>query len=246
MTENKVLAEVNGKEIRLSDVYELMQGMDDRERFNNNEGINILADELINQELLLEDAKAKKYDQDEEFAKELEVVKNNMLKNYAMHKVFESVTITDEELKEYYENNKETLFSPVTYTASHILVEDEKEADKIYEEIKDGKDFAKAAEEYSLDPSAKNGGQLGSFPRGVMVKEFQEGLDSLKVGEISKPVKTEFGYHLIKLDDKKEIESTFEEIKDQVRSTYEMLKRQNEYMDLVNKLAEKAEVKKFY
>lgn len=246
MTENKVLAEVNGKEIRLSDVYELMQGMDDRERFNNEEGINILADELINQELLLEDAKAKKYDQDKEFAKELEVVKNNMLKNYAMHKVFESVTITDEELKEYYENNKETLFSPVTYTASHILVEDEKEADKIYEEIKDGKDFAKAAEEYSLDPSAKNGGQLGSFPRGVMVKEFQEGLDSLKVGEISKPVKTEFGYHLIKLDDKKEIESTFEEIKDQVRSTYEMLKRQNEYMDLVNKLAEKAEVKKFY
>ena len=246
MTENKVLAEVNGKEIRLSDVYELMQGMDDRERFNNDEGINILADELINQELLLEDAKAKKYDQDKEFAKELELVKNNMLKNYAMHKVFESVTITDKELKEYYENNKETLFSPVTYTASHILVEDEKEADKIYEEIKDGKDFAKAAEEYSLDPSAKNGGQLGSFPRGVMVKEFQEGLDSLKVGEISKPVKTEFGYHLIKLDDKKEIESTFEEIKDQVRSTYEMLKRQNEYMDLVNKLAEKAEVKKFY
>lgn len=246
MTENKVLAEVNGKEIRLSDVYELMQGMDDRERFNNDEGINILADELINQELLLEDAKAKKYDQDKEFAKELEIVKNNMLKNYAMHKVFESVTITDKELKEYYENNKETLFSPVTYTASHILVEDEKEADKIYEEIKDGKDFAKAAEEYSLDPSAKNGGQLGSFPRGVMVKEFQEGLDSLKVGEISKPVKTEFGYHLIKLDDKKEIESTFEEIKDQVRSTYEMLKRQNEYMDLVNKLAEKAEVKKFY
>lgn len=246
MTENKVLAEVNGKEIRLSDVYELMQGMDDRERFNNDEGINILADELINQELLLEDAKAKKYDQDKEFAKELEIVKNNMLKNYAMHKVFESVTITDKELKEYYENNKETLFSPVTYTASHILVEDEKEADRIYEEIKDGKDFAKAAEEYSLDPSAKNGGQLGSFPRGVMVKEFQEGLDSLKVGEISKPVKTEFGYHLIKLDDKKEIESTFEEIKDQVRSTYEMLKRQNEYMDLVNKLAEKAEVKKFY
>lgn len=246
MTENKVLAEVNGKEIRLSDVYELMQGMDDRERFNNDEGINILADELINQELLLEDAKAKKYDQDKEFAEELEIVKNNMLKNYAMHKVFESVTITDKELKEYYENNKETLFSPVTYTASHILVEDEKEADKIYEEIKDGKDFAKAAEEYSLDPSAKNGGQLGSFPRGVMVKEFQEGLDSLKVGEISKPVKTEFGYHLIKLDDKKEIESTFEEIKDQVRSTYEMLKRQNEYMDLVNKLAEKAEVKKFY
>lgn len=246
MTENKLLAEVNGKEIYLSDVYELMQGMQDRERFNNDEGINVLADELVNQELLLEDAKAKKYDEEKEFAEELEVVKNNMLKNYAMHKLFESIEITDEELKKYYEENKETLFSPVTYTASHILIEDLDQANKVYEEIKDGKDFKKAAEEYSIDPSAKNGGQLGSFPKGVMVKEFQEGLDSIEVGEISKPVKSQFGYHIIKLDDKKEIESSFEEIKDQVRSTYEMLKRQEVYVELVDKLAKKAEVKKFY
>ena len=87
MTENKLLAEVNGKQIFLSDVYELMQGMQDSERFNNEEGIHVLTDELINQELILKDAKEQKYDQDDEFIEELETVKDNMLKNYAMHKL---------------------------------------------------------------------------------------------------------------------------------------------------------------
>ena len=246
MTENKLLAEVNGKQIFLSDVYELMQGMQDSERFNNEEGIHVLTDELINQELILKDAKEQKYDQDDEFIEELETVKDNMLKNYAMHKLFDNIEISDDELKEYYEKNKESLFSPVTYTASHILIEDLEQANKIYDEINEGLDFAKAAEKYSKDPSANNGGQLGTFPQGVMVKEFQEGLDSMEVGEISKPVKTQFGYHLIKLDDKKEKNTSFEEIKDQVRSTYEMIKRQEVYVELVNKLAKNAEVKKFY
>ena len=246
MSENKLLAEVNGKQIFLSDVYELMQGMQDSERFNNEEGIHVLTDELINQELILKDAKEQKYDQDDEFIEELETVKDNMLKNYAMHKLFDNIEISDDELKEYYEKNKESLFSPVTYTASHILIEDLEQANKIYEEINEGLDFAKAAEKYSKDPSANNGGQLGTFPKGVMVKEFQEGLDSMEVGEISKPVKTQFGYHLIKLDDKKEKNTSFEEIKDQVRSTYEMIKRQEVYVELVNKLAKNAEVKKFY
>ncbi|WP_296141446.1 peptidylprolyl isomerase [uncultured Anaerococcus sp.] len=246
MTENKLLAEVNGKKIYLSDVYELMQGMPDKERFNNDQGINVLADELINQELILEDAKEKKYDQDKEFIDELNIVKDNMLKNYAMHKVFESVSITDDELEKYYEDNKETLFSPTTYTASHILVDSEDEANKIYDELNEGLDFAKAAEKYSKDPSGVNGGSLGSFPKGVMVREFQDGLDSINVGEISKPIKTQFGYHLIKLDDKKETESSYERVKDQVRSTYEMLKRQEKYMDLANDLSKNAEVKKYY
>ncbi|MDU5535609.1 MAG: peptidylprolyl isomerase, partial [Anaerococcus sp.] len=74
MTENKLLAEVNGKQIFLSDVYELMQGMQDSERFNNEEGIHVLTDELINQELILKDAKEQKYDQDDEFIEELETV----------------------------------------------------------------------------------------------------------------------------------------------------------------------------
>lgn len=246
MTENKLLAEVNGKKIYEDDVFHLLAGIEDKQRFNSKEGFNILTDELVNQELILQNAKENNFDQEDEFRQRLEEVKNDMLKNYAMHKIFNEVTINDDEVLDYYNKNKDTLFSPTTYTASHILVEDENKANKILEEIENGLDFAEAAKKYSIDPSKDNGGSLGTFPKGVMVPEFQEGLDKLSIGEISKPVKSQFGYHLIKLDDKKVNEQNFEDIKDNVRSTYEMIKRQEKYLELVNDLYKKSEVKKYY
>lgn len=81
--------------------------------------------------------------------------------------------------------------------ASHILVKTEEEAKKLKEEIKNAEDFAQKAKEVSLCPSGKNGGMLGQFGRGQMVKPFEDAAFSLKVGEISEPVKTQFGYHLI-------------------------------------------------
>ena len=246
MSENKLLAEVNGKKIYEDDVFHLLAGIEDKQRFNSKEGFNILTDELVNQELILQNAKENNFDQEDEFRQRLEEVKNDMLKNYAMHKIFNEVTINDDEVLDYYNKNKDTLFSPTTYTASHILVEDEKEANKILDEIANGLDFAKAAKKYSIDPSKDNGGSLGTFPKGVMVAEFQEGLDKLSIGEVSKPVKSQFGYHLIKLDDKNVNEQNFEEIKDNVRSTYEMIKRQEKYLELVNDLYKKSEVKKYY
>lgn len=246
MSENKLLAEVNGKKIYEDDVFHLLAGIEDKQRFNSKEGFDILTDELVNQELILQNAKENNFDQEDEFRQRLEEVKNDMLKNYAMHKIFNEVTINDDEVLDYYNKSKDTLFSPTTYTASHILVEDENKANKILEEIENGLDFAEAAKKYSLDPSKDNGGSLGTFPKGVMVPEFQEGLDKLSIGEVSKPVKSQFGYHLIKLDDKKVNEQNFEDIKDNVRSTYEMIKRQEKYLELVNDLYKKSEVKKYY
>ena len=88
--------------------------------------------------------------------------------------------------------------------ASHLLVKTEEEALKIKEEIAAGKDFAKAAEEVSLCPSGQNGGDLGYFTKGQMVKEFEDACFSMEVGEVSNPIKTQFGYHLIYLTDKKD------------------------------------------
>ncbi len=87
--------------------------------------------------------------------------------------------------------------------ASHILVQTEEDANKIYDEIKSGLSFAQAAKEYSLCPSGYNGGDLGYFGRGMMVKPFEDAAFDLEVGEISKPVQTQFGWHLILLTDKK-------------------------------------------
>ena len=88
--------------------------------------------------------------------------------------------------------------------ASHLLVKTEEEALKIKKEIENGKEFAVAAKEVSLCPSSNNGGDLGYFTKGQMVKEFEDAAFSMEVGEVSNPIKTQFGYHLIYLTDKKD------------------------------------------
>ena len=88
--------------------------------------------------------------------------------------------------------------------ASHLLVQTEEEAIKLKNEIDNGKDFAQLAKEVSLCPSGQNGGDLGYFTKGQMVKEFEDACFSMEVGEVSNPIKTQFGYHLIYLTDKKD------------------------------------------
>ena len=102
--------------------------------------------------------------------------------------------VTDDEIKKYFEDNKDE-FEKVD--ASHILVQDEETAKEIKEKIDNGEDFAKLAEEYSTDTaSAKNGGSVGAFAKGQMVKEFEDAAFAMKEGEVSDPVKSQFGYHI--------------------------------------------------
>ncbi len=88
--------------------------------------------------------------------------------------------------------------------ASHILVETEEQAKDLYEQIQNGADFAELAMEYSQCPSKRDGGDLRFFGRGMMVKPFEDAAFDLEVGQISEPVQTQFGWHLIKLTDKKD------------------------------------------
>lgn len=87
--------------------------------------------------------------------------------------------------------------------ASHILVKTEQEAKDLYDEIKNGKSFADVAAEVSMCPSGANGGDLGFFGKGMMVKPFEDAAFALEVGELSQPVQTQFGWHLIYLTDKR-------------------------------------------
>ena len=91
-----------------------------------------------------------------------------------------------------------------TVRASHLLVSTEEEAKKLKQEIEQGKPFAEAAKEVSLCPSGQEGGDLGYFGKGMMVKEFEDAAFSMKIGEISYPIKTQFGWHLIQLTDRKD------------------------------------------
>jgi len=88
--------------------------------------------------------------------------------------------------------------------ASHILVKTEEEAKKLYEEIEKGADFAELAKEHSTCPSSRDGGDLRFFGKGMMVKPFEDAAFALKTGEVSGPVETQFGWHLIKVTDTKD------------------------------------------
>lgn len=125
--------------------------------------------------------------------------KNDIEQYLGTRKLMEPlVEVTDEEIKTYFDENKAEFDTEEEVDARHILVEDEKLAKDLVKKIKDGEDFEELAKEHSKDEgSAAMGGNLGFFPRGKMVPEFEEKAFSLKVGEVSDPVKSDHGYHIL-------------------------------------------------
>ncbi|MBM7567044.1 peptidylprolyl isomerase [Paenibacillus sacheonensis] len=129
------------------------------------------------------------------------------------------VNVTDAEVKQYFEANKAEYDQPEQVRASHILVATKAEADEIEKQLKAGADFAKLAQAKSLDTGSKAaGGDLGYFGKGAMVPEFEKAAFALKVGELSEPVKSDYGYHVIKVTDHKDAKpATLEEKKAEIR-----------------------------
>lgn len=150
----------------------------------------------------------------------LDDVKKNITTNTQIRRLLEpSISISEEEMQEYFEANKGTFEQKEQVKASHILVETEEEAKEIKEKLSAGGDFAELAKEYSTDEGSKAlGGDLGYFVRTDMVPSFADAAFTLQIGEISEPVKSEFGYHIIKVEDKKEAkEANYEESKDTIK-----------------------------
>lgn len=248
MEDNKVLANVNGRDITKAEVQGFIDGMGPQgEQFNSEEGIKRVCEELINQELYYIDAIHNKYEQEEAFKKELEVIIESTLKNYAINKVLNKATVTDEDVKAYYESHQDHFYTKEEISASHILVDNEDKANDIRKQILDGKSFEELAKEYSSCPSKENGGNLGKFGRGQMVPEFELAAFNLKEGEVSKPVKTQFGYHIIRLDEKFEPSVLdFDEVKGQIKNRLVALKQQELYLNKAADLRKEYKVEKFY
>ncbi|MBS4536568.1 peptidylprolyl isomerase [Clostridium sp. D2Q-14] len=245
--ENKVLAVVEGREITEQDLQLLLQSLGQQQamQFNSEEGREKLLEELINQELFYLDAKERKLDEEDEFKAELEKAKDNLLKQYSMRALLNKIDVTDEEVTEYYNSNKDMFKQGEQAQAKHILVDNEEKANKIIKEINDGLSFEEGAKKYSTCPSKEKGGDLGFFTKGRMVPEFEEAAFDMNVGEISEPVKTQFGYHIIKLEDKKdEKQLSLDEVSVQLKQQLIGMKQNKLYLDKTNKLKEKYSVDK--
>ncbi|MEK5112419.1 peptidylprolyl isomerase PrsA [Bacillus albus] len=165
-----------------------------------------------------------------------ETLKTGVRAQLAQEKAIEK-TITDKELKDNYKPE---------IKASHILVKDEATAKKVKEELGQGKSFEELAKQYSEDTGSKEkGGDLGFFGAGKMVKEFEDAAYKLKKDEVSEPVKSQFGYHIIKVTDIKEPEKSFEQSKADIKKEIVQKKAQDgEFMnELMMKEIKKADVK---
>lgn len=247
LPKDKAVAKVDGEAISKDELYDVMV-----EQYGAATVEQLIADKIVDSEA----KKEKVTITDEELNEEVDKLKesyggedvfNQMLesnnttldvlkedlKNYlTIRKLLEpQIEITDEELQTYFEENKDSFGEAEQVKASHILVEDEATANEIKQKLADGADFGELAKEYSTDEGTKeNGGELGFFAKGTMVTEFDDVAFTLPVNEISDPVKTEYGYHIIKVEEKKEAkEANFDDSKTEIKDTLIEQKLETEY-----------------
>jgi peptidyl-prolyl cis-trans isomerase C len=210
-----------------------------------------------------------KFPSEAEFKKALEAmnfeekdVSEHIKKALSIQKMIEQeiikkIQVTDQASKDYYDKNPQSFKQPEQVKASHILIkvdpavdaekkaEARKKIEGIQKELKEGKEFSALAKEHSEDPSAPQGGDLGYFRRGQMVKPFEDAAFGLKKDEISDIVETSFGYHLIKVYDKKpERTVEYPEAKEKIAEYLKQEKAKEEVKLFVKKLRDQADVKK--
>ncbi len=237
--ENKVYAVVNGENITATEIAIALR--DPRIQFDTLQDVQRkqVLNNIIEQKILAQNAFKSDIVKSAEFKRELEKVKQNLAYQIWIRDLSKTIQVTDKEVKEYYEKNKAKYVTPLELKASHILVKTEKEADAIIKNLSSAKDkkvtFTKLAKEKSTGPSGSNGGELGWFTKEKMLPEFSNAAEKLNVGEVTKKaVKTQYGYHVIYLDDKKAPASlSFDTIKAQLKQ--ELL--QKAFVDKVQKIA---------
>lgn len=258
----ETMATVEGEKISKDDLYDFLV------KSGGKEALEALIDEKV---IMLEAKKEKIEIDDKDIDKELDLytenaggedalknvleqqgltkddLKEDIVKYLSIRKMVEPrIKITDEDIAASFEENKEMLDQPEQVEASHILVElkDEAIIKEVAQKLKDGGDFAELAKEYSIDGSSESGGELGLFGRGQMVPEFEEKVFSMKVGDISEPVKSEFGYHIIHLTDKKEAKkAVLEDHKEEIKDKLFEEGLQTEYMAWLTEVKENYKIK---
>jgi len=220
----EVLATVNGKAISKDDVNTILKAQRiSFDKLPKNQQKQLL-NKLIERELLVKVANEAGVEKDPEFVKALDNYKKDLAIRVWMDKIYKRTLISDSEANKYYQDHKKEFSQPARVHARHILVKSEKEAQDIINELSKlkgnelKKKFIELAKTKSTGPSGKNGGDLGYFGKGAMVKPFNDAVFAMKVGDITKkPVKTQFGYHVIYLEDKKPAGvASFEEVKDRI------------------------------
>lgn len=210
----EILALVNEVPITRADVFGYA-GLDSRAGIGPAE--NIL-EELVNLELLRQEALARGIDQEEETRSILRSIETNLLASQVIERKTEDMRFSEDQIRAEYEAQIGD-YGPTEYRARHILVNDEAEAVELIAALDDGADFAELAAEHSIDTSGPDGGDLGWFAPGQMIPAFTEAVQALAPGEYTPaPVATQFGWHVIRLEDTRDITPPpLDDVRSQIR-----------------------------
>ena len=240
-TSDPVIARVNGVDIKQSDLALAEEDVGADMQAASPEAkrehlISYLADIIM----VTQAADKKNLADSPDFKRRLAFLRSKLLMGYELQQEAKTA-LTDEALKQTYDEAVKSMSGQEEVHARHILVEGEDEAKAILEQLKGGADFAKLAKEKSKDPGAAEGGDLGYFTKDQMVPEFADVAFKMYPGQLSNPVKTQFGWHVIKVEDKRiKQPPEFEKVKDQIEA-YLARKAQS---DFITKLRQSAKVER--
>ena len=236
-----VIARVNGVDIKQSDLALAEEDVGADMQAASPEAkrehlISYLADIIM----VTQAADKKNLADNPDFKRRLAFLRNKLLMGFELQQEAKTA-LTDEALRQTYDEAVKSMSGQEEVRARHILVESEDEAKAILEQLKGGADFATVAKEKSKDPGAAEGGDLGYFTKDQMVPEFADVAFKMYPGQLSNPVKTQFGWHVIKVEDKRTRQPPeFEKVKDQIEA-YLARKAQS---DFITKLRQSAKVER--
>lgn len=240
---NEVLAIVAGKEITNADVDAFLANLpaEQRQYASNPYFREQYVEQVVTLHVLEKMADDLQLDMTEDYKKMLDNIVRDIKARMAMNEIMKDITVTDIEAETVYNINPDNFSKPETVSAKHILVDSEDVCKEILAQIQNGeKTFEDAAKESSTCPSGQQGGDLGEFGRGQMVKEFEEAAFAAEIGAIVGPVQTQFGFHLIKVEAKSEAETlAFDVVKEQIKKNLLQQKQQQAYTTKIAELKEK-------
>ena len=237
--EDKVIAKIGDYTITVKDLNERISNLPEKYREVVRSRKEEYLKDLIKDTLLFQEAVRKDIDRDKEVQNLIEEAKKKIIvARLLQDEVDNNVVITDEEIELFYTANKDKYMTPEVMRVSHILVLSKDDAYDILEEINSGVNFEDLARAKSVDPTAQRAGDIGYFPKGQLLPEFEEACALLNIGEISGIVQTTLGYHIIKLTDRKPPQvRLLSTVKEDVKARLRVLEKKR----LFNKLLEDIE-----
>jgi peptidyl-prolyl cis-trans isomerase C len=242
-----VLAEINGQKITVADLNRIISygDPDIQGVLGSDAAKRRLLQNYVESRAFFLQALEEKMDDDPRLREYIDMIRQQMYSSAWANKEREKITITEEELRAYYDENRKEFEIPESVNASHILVRTEAEAAEIKKQLDQGADFVELAREKSIDTTNKgNGGKMGIVQRGAMFPAFEDAAFKLKPGEISDPVQTNFGYHIIKvLEVNPRTVRPYEDIKGMIQSQLRSQKQNDWLKDKKEELRSKFQVK---